>query len=172
MKPKLTRLMKVGAEALFFIVILIGVYAYQSRNLLPADERLAPALSAPTLNGASFNLHEGAAQTTLVYFFAPWCNICAASSSNINALRRMRDEQDLRILMVALDWQSITEVQDYVDRHEVSVPVLLGDRTMASDWNIYAFPTYYVLDDRRQVIRRDLGYSTLAGLWWRSLLLD
>ena len=172
MKPKFKRWMKHGAEALFFIAILLGVYAYQSRNLLPADARLAPALSAPTLNGASFDLHEDAAAATLVYFFAPWCHICAASSSNINALRRMRDEQDLRILMVALDWQSITEVRDYVDRHEISVPVLLGDRRIANDWNIYAFPTYYVLDSGQQVIRRDLGYSTLVGLWWRSLLLD
>jgi hypothetical protein len=27
-----------------------------------------------------------------------------------------------------------------------------------------------VLDGKQQVVRRDLGYSTLAGLWWRSLV--
>ena len=161
--------MKRGAEALLIVVILVGIYAYQARNLLSADARLAPALSGPTLNGASFDLHEDAATATLVYFFAPWCKICAASSSNIKMLRKIRDEQDLRVLMVALDWQTITEVQDYVDRHEISVPVILGNRKTASDWNIYAFPTYYVLNSEQQVIRRDLGYSTLAGLWWRSL---
>jgi hypothetical protein len=85
-------------------------------------------------------------------------------------LRKIRDEQDLRVLMVALDWQTITEVQDYVDRHEIAVPVVLGDRKTASDWNIYAFPTYYVLNSEQQVTRRDIGYSTLAGLWWRSLV--
>jgi thiol-disulfide isomerase/thioredoxin len=169
MTPKLTRLMKYGAEALVVIVILTGVYAFQARHLLPADARLAPALSGRTLNGASFDLHEETAPATLVYFFAPWCKICAASSSNVNSLRGMRDEQDLRVLMVALDWQTIAEVQDYVDRHEIAVPVVLGDRKIASDWNIYAFPTYYVLNSRQQVVRRDLGYSTLAGLWWRSL---
>ncbi len=167
-----TRLTKYGAEALVFVVILTGVYAYQARNLLPADARLAPALSGPTLNGASFDLHEDAATATLVYFFAPWCKICAASSSNIKMLRKIRDEQDLRVLMVALDWQTITEVQDYVDRHEIAVLVVLGNRKTAGDWNIYAFPTYYILNSEQQVIRRDLGYSTLAGLWWRSLLLD
>ena len=164
--------MKHGAEALFIVVILAGVFAYQARNLLPADARPAPALSGPTLSGVSFDLHEESAAATLVYFFAPWCKICAASSSNISALRRIRDEQNLRVVMVALDWQTTTEVQDYVDRHEISVPVLLGDRNMANDWNIYAFPTYYVLDSKQRVIRRDLGYSTLAGLWWRSLLFD
>ena len=164
--------MKYGAEALFFVIVLSGVYAFQSRNLLPADARLAPALSGPTLNGASFNLHEDDTPATLVYFFAPWCKICAASSGNIDMLRGIRDERQLRVLMVALEWQSIDEVQDYADRHDISVPIVLGDRKTASDWNIYAFPTYYVLNGSRQIVSRDLGYSTLAGLWWRSLLAD
>jgi hypothetical protein len=168
-KPKLRRLVRLGIEALVFIAILAGVLAYQSRNLLPAKAHPSPALIAATLGGAPFDLHEDAAPATLVYFFAPWCKICAASSSNINMLRRMRGEQDLRVLMVALDWQSSDEVQGYVDRHEISVPVVLGDSQIASDWNIYAFPTYYVLNSELQVVSRDLGYSTLAGLWWRSL---
>ncbi len=169
-KPKFHRLVRLGIEALFFIVILMGVYAFQARGLLSTDARFAPELSGVTLSGSSFNLQAGNAPATLVYFFAPWCKICAASSSNINMLRGIRDEQDLRVLMVALDWQSIDEVQVYVDRHDISVPVVLGNGKIASDWNIYAFPTYYVLNSKQQVVSRDLGYSTFAGLWWRSLL--
>jgi thiol-disulfide isomerase/thioredoxin len=169
-KPKFRRLLRLGLEALVFIAILTGVLAYQSRNLLPTDALPAPTLSAKVLTGGIIDLQADNAPATLVYFFAPWCKICAASSSNINYLRRLRGEEDLRVLMVALDWQSVDEVQGYVDRHEISVPVLLGDREIASDWNIYAFPTYYVLNDKQQVVRRDLGYSTLAGLWWRSLV--
>jgi len=169
-KPKIRRLTKIGVEALVFIAILAGVLAYQSRNLLSTDARPAPALSATTLAGGFFELQAETAPTTLVYFFAPWCKICAASSSNINLLRRLRGEEELRVLMVALDWQSTDEVQSYVDRHSISVPVLLGDSEIASNWNIYAFPTYYVLDGKQRVVRRDLGYSTLAGLWWRTLV--
>jgi hypothetical protein len=171
-KPKFRRLVRLGIEALVFIAILAGVLTYQSRNLLPANAHEAPALIAATLGGALFDLHEDVSPATLVYFFAPWCKICAASSSNINMLRRMRGEPELRVVMVALDWQSSDEVQGYVDRHDISVPVVLGDRKIAIDWNIYAFPTYYVLNSKQQVVSRDLGYSTLAGLWWRSLLPD
>jgi len=98
--------MKLGAEALIFVVILAAVIAYQSRNLLPANAHPVPELIATTLGGDPFDLEVDAAPATLVYFFAPWCKICAASSSNINMLRRMRGEQDLRVVMVALDWQS------------------------------------------------------------------
>lgn len=94
------------------------------------------------------------------------------SASNIKHLRDLRSDHELRILMVALDWQTRTEVQEYTDRHEIAVPVLLGDASIAGDWSIYAFPTYYILDGHNRIIRRDLGYSTLAGLWWRSTIID
>ncbi len=156
-------------EAVVIVAILTGIYSYQSRNLLPTDRQQAPALSALTLTGDFYNLREHAASTTLVYFFAPWCSICAASSGNIDNLRSLRSDDDLNILLVALAWQTQAEVQAYVDRHEITVPVLLGDRKITNAWNIYAFPTYYILDDEQRVIRRDLGYSTLAGLWWRTI---
>ena len=169
MKPKIKSLLMYGVEAAVIFGILTGIYAYQSRNLLPTDLQQAPALSAPALTGEFYDLSEHAASTTLVYFFAPWCSVCAASSGNIDNLRRQRSDDDLNILLVALDWQTQAEVQEYVDRHEITVSVLLGDRKITSEWNIYAFPTYYILDDEQRVIRRDMGYSTLAGLWWRTI---
>lgn len=152
--------------------LLFLFYAYQTHGLLPTGEQAAPGLSAPSLEGISIDLSKRTAAATLVYFFAPWCGVCAASSSNIEYLRELRDESELDILMVALDWQTPAEVQEYVDRHEITVPVLLGDSTIASDWNVYAFPTYYMLDSKQRIARRDLGYSTLAGLWWRSTWID
>ncbi len=147
----------------------MGIYAYQSRNLLPTDLAQAPALIGPTLTGEHYDIGDRPAVKTLVYFFAPWCKICAASSGNIDNLRNFRSDSDLKILLVALEWQTQAEVQEYVDQHEIKVPVLLGDRKIMTEWNIYAFPTYYILDNERRVIRRDLGYSTLAGLWWRTI---
>ncbi len=168
MNSRIRSLLTYGGEAVVIGVILFGVYAYQSRNLLPTELQPAPALSVPLLDGSSYDISDHAAPTTLVYFFAPWCNICAASSGNIDYLRKLRDDDELQIVLVALDWQTQAEVQEYVEHHEISGPVLLGDRKVASDWNVYAFPTYYILDSRQRIIRRDLGYSTFAGLWWRT----
>lgn len=169
MNSRIRSLLTYGGEAVVIGVILFGVYAYQTRNLLPTKLQPAPALSVPLLDGSSYDISDHAAPTTLVYFFAPWCNICAASSGNIDYLRKLRDDDELQIVLVALDWQTQAEVQEYVEHHEISGPVLLGDRKVASDWNVYAFPTYYILDSRQRIIRRDLGYSTFAGLWWRTL---
>ena len=169
---KLKTAMKYAAEVSAMLVLLFLFYAYQSNGLLQTGELPAPPLSATLLDGTSYDLRDNPAQATLIYFFAPWCSVCAASSGNIEYLRKLRSDDGLEILLVALDWETGDEVQAYVDKHEISVPVLLGNASIARDWNIYAFPTYYMLDSLQRVAHRDLGYSTLAGLWLRSVALE
>jgi len=50
--------------------------------------------------------------------------------------------------------------------------VLLGDGRTAQAWGISVFPSYYMLDDEHRVRRRDFGYSTLLGLWLRTVGLS
>ena len=83
-----------------------------------------------------------------------------------------RDEDELRIIAVALGWKNSDEVREFADRHALNVPVLLGDTSIARDWKVYGFPTYYVLDSQARVVSRDIGYSTQLGMLWRSWALD
>ena len=155
-------------NGLFFVAVFIGVSAFQARNMLSTSGTEAPALSGPLLRGGSYDISTTGKRTTLVYFFAPWCNICAVSSDNLTRLRRIRNQDSLQIVAVALDWRDVEEVRDYVDRDELDLPVVLGSRQVADDWRVYAFPTYYVLDGDLRIRRRDLGYSSQFGLWWRT----
>ena len=157
---------------LFFLAVFVAISAFQTRNMLSSSGSTPPALRGPLVRGGTYDLSTGDERPALIYFFAPWCNFCAASSDNLTRLRRIRDEDSLEILTVALDWQNLQEVQDYVDRHDLDLPVLLADRQVALDWHVMAFPTYYVLDSDRRIRRRDLGYSTQFGLWWRTWLVN
>jgi len=159
-------------NVLFFVAVFLGVSTFQARNMLPKSDVESPALSGPLLRGGSYDIADAGKRPVLVYFFAPWCKFCAASSDNLTRLRRMRDDDSLEILTVALDWQDRDEVRRYVDRYELDLPVMLGDTQIAQDWRVYAFPTYYVLDSDRRIHRRDLGYSTQLGLWWRTWFVD
>jgi len=159
-------------NTLFFVAVFLVVVAIQTRNMLPTSGTMAPSLSGPLLRGGSYDIGAAGDRPVLVYFFAPWCKFCAVSSDNLTRLRRFRDDESLEIVTVVLDWQDHDEVQDYVDRHELELPVVLGDRLVARDWHVYAFPTYYVLDSNRRIRHRDLGYSSQFGLWWRSWFVD
>ena len=152
-------------------VVFLAALAYQTRNMLATDEQRAPDLRGATLAGQPYNLKDAAARPALVYFFAPWCKICAASAGNLNRLRRWRGADEIEVVAVALDWSTIDEVRDYVRRHDLDVTVVLGDANIAREWRVQAFPSYYVLNSEHRVIRRDIGYSTQLGLWLRAWLI-
>ncbi|MDJ0812758.1 MAG: redoxin domain-containing protein [Woeseiaceae bacterium] len=151
--------------------VFFGGLAFQSRNMLPTDAQPAPNLRGTTLAGEVYDLGDAAARPAMVYFFAPWCRICALSSGNLNRLRRWRDPEDIEIVAVALDWGAAQEVRDYVERHDLNVTVVLGDATVSRQWQIRGFPSYYVLDSEHRIVRRDIGYSSQLGLWLRAWLI-
>ena len=146
----------------------MGISAYQARNLLATEGQVAPALRAQTLQGTLYDLADTKDRPVLIYFFAPWCPYCSASAANLVRLREWRSTEALEILVVALDWETAEQIQAYSDEHELNMPVLLGDPSVARDWKISGFPSYYVLDGEHNVVSRDFGYSTQLGLWWRS----
>ena len=171
-KPNARRTGSFILHAAALVVIFFGVSAFQSRNMLATDGEPAPALQGMTLSGEPYDLANATARPALVYFFAPWCRICGASADNLNRLRRWRDAEDIEIVAVGLDWSSSEEVRDYVERHELNVTIVLGDADVARTWQIQAYPSYYVLNSEHRIVRRDLGYSTQFGLWWRAWLIS
>lgn len=166
------RAITIISNVAIMLVIFLAITAFQTRNMLSTSATPAPDLSGPLLHGGEYSLADAAARPVLVYFFAPWCKFCSVASDNLVRLRRLRDEEALEIITVALDWQTADEVRDYVDRHDLDLPVIMGSRKLWSDWQVYAFPTYYVLDSQHRISRRDLGYSTQLGLLWRTWLVD
>ena len=136
--------------------------------MLAADREAAPELRSTTLAGTTYDLGGATGRPALVYFFAPWCKICGASADNLERLRRWWDEDEFEIVAVALDWSTAEEVREYAQRHELSMPVLLADASVRTRWQVYAYPSYYVLDGEHRIARRDIGYSSQFGLWWRA----
>ncbi len=170
--PRWRKISNLLLNAALMVVVFVAASAFQARNMLSTDRQAAPDLQARTLQDVEFDLGTADARPTLVYFFAPWCHYCAFSSDNLVRLRRLRDENDLRIITVALDWQNVAEVREYAGKHELNVPVLLGDSTIFRDWKVHGFPTYYVIDSERNIARRDIGYTTQLGLLWRTWSVD
>jgi peroxiredoxin len=174
MTPPTTPVQKLRSFLLNAIVIAVVFFialAFQSRNMLSADGRSAPDLLGVTLGGEQYDLADAASRPAMVYFFAPWCRICAASSGNLNRLNRWRDPDAIEIVAVALDYETAGEVRDYVERHDLNVTVVLGDANVSRHWQIQGFPSYYVLNAEHRIVRRDIGYSTQLGLWLRAWLI-
>ena len=170
-ETRIKKLRSLLLNAGLIAAVFFGGLAFQSRNMLPTDAQPAPELRGVTLAAEVYDLADAAARPAMVYFFAPWCRICALSSGNLNRLRRWRDPEDIEIVAVALDWGAAEEVRQYVERHDLNVTVVLGDANVSRQWQIRGFPSYYVLDSEHRIVRRDIGYSTQLGLWLRAWLI-
>ena len=145
--------------------IVVSLSMYLAKDMLANEER-APLLSLPLLSQQGLSpatLQWQARDKTLIYFFAPWCTVCSVSMPGLTLL----PESEAQVVAVALDWQSTEEVQQFIDRVGFEGTVLLGTDQVKSAYKIDAYPSYYVVDNKGNVIHRDRGFSTPPGLWLR-----
>ncbi|MDH3902915.1 MAG: TlpA family protein disulfide reductase [Xanthomonadales bacterium] len=146
------------------VVLLISVFVlismWQTRNL-PDDEH-TPLLEAFWLDDMKAESVLVAGQTGVVYFFAPWCFYCKKSIDNLDDLVSTGQVAWARV--VALDYENLDEVREFIRETDVSLPVLLGGPQTSSDWQIRGFPTYFVIDGDGSIVSRSVGYSTKIGL--------
>ena len=164
-----SRWKRFALEALVVIVIVAGIQAWRARDLLPADERTAvPAFELTGLDGRTWRSTDLAGKPAVIYFFAPWCGVCAASSPQLRWFHRWRGD-DVQVILVGLDYGSPSEVREYARKHSLTMPVLFGTPATGAAFRISGYPTYYVIDAQGRIARRDVGLSTVAGLWIRTL---
>lgn len=155
-------------DVILFALVFWGVTSWQARNLLDSKE-VAPDFQLTSLRGEQVQLYDNSNKKTVVYFFAPWCKVCALSSLTINALERKKDRIQYRILAVALDYENPDEVKEFAQKHKLSVPVLLGTPEVQGKYLIDSFPTFYVLDKNNKIKTKTVGYTSAIGLQLRSL---
>ncbi|MEW6991557.1 TlpA disulfide reductase family protein [Colwelliaceae bacterium 6441] len=106
-------------------------------------------------------------QKTIIYFFAPWCQICHASIDNLQAI--YQSNTSLKVIAVALDFMTVEEVEKFVAKHQLTFPVAIGNEEVKQAFKVHAYPSYYVVDKKNIVIAKAMGYSTEIGLYLRSL---
>ncbi len=159
------KILSFSIQLALFVAIYFAFDAWQTRDLLSDSGKLAaPDFELVSLDNKVYHLSKLAKVETVIYFFAPWCNVCHLSIGNLEELRKSAPQDKLNIIIIALDWQSIAELKKYKKDHGLSMPILLGGTKVMKDYRIQAFPTYYVLDENHNITKVSMGYSTELGL--------
>ena len=101
--------------------VITAILFWQSLDMVERDGSVAiPNTELPTLSGGSNALFKQGKQT-LVYFFAPWCQVCHLSIGNLEYL----DESNVNIVRIALDYESVDAVKQFALDHEIQSEILL-----------------------------------------------
>ncbi len=162
------RAVRLLLEILIVFLFFAMLYAWQTRGLLPADQRTqAPDLELLDLSGKPWSKQTMRGKPAVLYFFAPWCTVCAASSTQLRWFQRWSGDS-VHSVLIGMDWRDPAELAEYVRRHELDMPVLLGMPSTGADYRIRGYPTYYVIDAEGRVAGRDFGFTTAIGLWLRT----
>lgn len=152
-----------AVDIVLIIAAFLLVSMWQTRDL-PDDEH-TPPLELAWLDETGADSVLVAGEVGVVYFFAPWCFYCRNSIDNLDELVTGGKLAWARV--VALEYENLDEVREFIDETGVHLPVLLGGPQTTKDWQIRAFPTYFVIDGEGQIVSRSVGYSTKIGLWTR-----
>lgn len=157
------------------VISFVGIFAiifnvfswFKETSMLSTDTQISvEADTIPTLMNSTVELHSKDAKT-IVYFFAPWCQICHLSIDNLQDF--YIKNENVNVVAVALDYIEGGEVSYFAKQHELTFPIALGTERIKKKYNVIAYPSYYVIDEENTVIAKSLGYSTEFGMYLRTL---
>jgi len=114
--------------------------------------------------------HEDGDQAVVLYFFAPWCQVCKWTINNLAFINDSRWWKDrARVYAVALDYSSIDDVHQFQKDYDVRIPILIGSSEVRQAFQVSAYPTYYFLKSDWRVATHAIGYTTRFGIAYRLL---
>jgi cytochrome c biogenesis protein CcmG, thiol:disulfide interchange protein DsbE len=168
-RPTRRRVM-MAVDVLLLIVVLGLLFqralpqAAAAFNLGSGSEP-APAFNLTTLDGDSVSLDSLRGQVVLVNFWASWCPPCRIEMPGFERVYRARRDEGFVIVGIATDRHAITEIRDFVRRHDINYPILLADRAVIQEYGgVRALPESFLIDREGRIRHRVVGYFAEPAL--------
>lgn len=108
--------------------------------------KAAPSFQLQNLDGQSISLSDLKGKPVLVNFWATWCRPCV---SEMPYMQEIYDEWSGRgLILLAINiGESSSEVEQFLQNHNLSLPVLLDTKkVVAQQYNIQYIPTTFFID--------------------------
>ena len=154
-------------QVIVFFTIFQALSMFREVEMLSTGEVVVTQSTLlKTLDNKTIDLNH-INKTTVVYFFAPWCQICHMSINNLQAIYKKNDH--INVVAVALDYVDKKEVFEFSNQHQLTFPIVLGNEQIKAQFKIKGYPSYYVIDEENTIIAKSMGYSSEIGLLLRTL---
>jgi len=153
-------------QTIIFICIFQFTSFVRETSMLSTDTHLSVEQTFPTLHGDTLTI-SAKGKPLVLYFFAPWCQVCHASISNLQSIYEKHENLD--VIAVAMDFTDQNEVMKFSQQHKLTFPIALGNNQLKELLQIQGYPSYYVIDEENLIASKSMGYSTELGMYLRSL---
>ena len=147
------KLIKTGLlYAAMALLVFFVLDQWRTRHMLDSG-MVIPQLHFQSLDGGIEHLAPNG-RPWLLYFFAPWCQVCHLSIGQTEKLA----ERGINIKLIALDYQQRSELAAFATKHQLSSSILLGGARDKAYFNVKAYPSFYLLDADLQVQAKGVGF--------------
>ncbi len=115
----------------------------------------APDFTLQSLDGQEITLSDYRGKLVMLNFWATWCPPCNYEMPDLQSYYEAHKDENFIILGVNYEG-SAEEVQNFVDKYNVTFPILLdSDGTVAQLFGVQGLPTSFFVDKEGHV----LGYQ-------------
>jgi cytochrome c biogenesis protein CcmG/thiol:disulfide interchange protein DsbE len=170
-RPRRGHLALFSAVAVGVVVALLVVVLHDSK---PATDRVtaspllgkaAPALSATTLDGQSFDIDSLRGKWVVLNFFATWCVPCRSEHPELRSFQeRHAQAGDADVVSVVYD-DSPAAVREFFQTNGGDWTVVTGDEARISlDYGVSGVPESFLIDPTGVVRYKLVGGVTSTGL--------
>jgi thiol-disulfide isomerase/thioredoxin len=156
MKNKIKKYIK---EVMLFTVVMI-IFAniisyYKSTDL--------------NKNVLDINYPYDKSKPILIHIWASWCPTCKFEASNIQTISK-----DYQVLTFIVKSGTDAEVKDYMKKNSLDFNTVNDeDGFFARKFNVGAYPTTLIYNEKQKLIFSEVGYTSTLGLklrmWYSSL---
>ena len=121
-------------------------------------------------NGNTHTLSQYKGQWVIVNYWAPWCPPCLEEMPALVAFYDANRGHKAMVIGVAVQYESVKSVHDYVEDMLVSYPVVLGEAQIKPVLRPAVLPTSYIYKPDGTLYQVKRG--TISKQWLDRLLLD
>jgi cytochrome c biogenesis protein CcmG, thiol:disulfide interchange protein DsbE len=175
-EKRFTRLKDTLLGLLIIVALTLLVFRWQKpgpgnsdlemnfNQVKPEEGYLAPPFTLRNLKGNLEGLDDHSGKVIIVNFWATWCAPCVKEMPSFETLYRRYRSKGLTLLAVSLDKDGSAKVQEFVDKHKLSFPVLLDTEGVAEKlYPSFTIPFTYVIDKQGRVAARVDGAKEWAS---------
>lgn len=118
-----------------------------SARLYPAQqEAKARDFTVTQVNGETFSLSAHSGQVVMLNIWATWCAPCAEEVPDFVDLYEKYKDEGLVVLGVSIDKQGESVVKPFMEKHDVSYPVVIDRGTIMDKYGpTMGIPTTYII---------------------------
>jgi cytochrome c biogenesis protein CcmG/thiol:disulfide interchange protein DsbE len=151
-------------------VAFVGVLATREpaterRAESPLIGKVAPAITAETLDGQPFDIDDHRGEWVVVNFFATWCKPCVQEHPELVAFDQAhRSAGDATVVSVVYNEPDLDVVRDFFAERGGEWPVVNDDGLAAAAYGVVAVPETYLVTPLGYVVQKYTGGVTQEAI--------